>query len=75
MLITERYKEQIAGVISCYDRIIIQGTIPEWCYDQGMTSFLFAQKIRIFDYPAFARRFVTTLSPMPKHLPGAGNCH
>jgi hypothetical protein len=55
MLITERYKDRIAGVISCYDRIIIQGTVPQWCYDQAMTSFLYAQKIRIFDYPEFAK--------------------
>ena len=27
-LLTERYKDQIAGVLSCYDRIIIQGTVP-----------------------------------------------
>jgi hypothetical protein len=30
MLITERYKEKIYGVISCYDRIVIQGVIPGW---------------------------------------------
>ncbi len=27
-LLTERYKSQIAGLLSCYDRIIIQGTVP-----------------------------------------------
>ena len=55
MLITERYKEQITGVLSCYDRIVIQGTLPGWCYDQGMTAFLYSQGIRIFDYPGFAQ--------------------
>ena len=54
MLLTERYKEQIAGVISCYDRLVIQGTLPGWCFAGGMTSFLKANKIRIFDYPQFA---------------------
>jgi len=54
MLLTERYKEQIAGVISCYDRLVIQGTLPGWCFAGGMTSFLNANKIRIFDYPQFA---------------------
>jgi hypothetical protein len=54
MLLTKRYKEQIAGVISCYDRLIIQGTLPGWCFAGGMTSFLNANKIRIFDYPQFA---------------------
>jgi len=54
MLITQRYSEQIAGVISCYDRVVIQGTLPGWCFDGGMTAFLYANKIKIFDYPQFA---------------------
>ena len=27
-LLTERHAEQIAGVLSCYDRMIVQGTLP-----------------------------------------------
>ena len=54
-MITETYKDQILGVISCYDRIIIQGTLPGWCFDNGMTSFLYSQGIRIFDFPQFAQ--------------------
>ena len=50
-LLTERYKGQIAGVLSCYDRIIIQGTVPGWCYASGMTDYFYAHRIRIFDYP------------------------
>ena len=44
-LLTDRYRERVAGVISCYDRI---------CYAKGMTAFLSARQIRIFDYPRFA---------------------
>jgi hypothetical protein len=29
--------------------------LPGWCYDKGMTSFLYTQGIRIFDYPRFAQ--------------------
>ncbi len=50
----ERYDERIAGVLSCYDRIVVTGTLPTVCYAQGMTRFLFANEIRIFDYPEFA---------------------
>jgi len=50
-LLTERYKSQIAGVLSCYDRIIMQGTVPGWCYAQGMTDYFYAHQLRIFDYP------------------------
>jgi hypothetical protein len=50
-LITEQYKEQIHGTLSCYDRIVLRGTIPVWCFADGMTSVLHAEKIQIFDYP------------------------
>lgn len=49
-LITETHADHIRGVLSCYDRIIIQGALPPFCYADGMLSFLHKQKIRIFDY-------------------------
>jgi hypothetical protein len=54
LLLTERYSDKIAGQLSCYDRVVIQGTLPNFCYAEGMTAFLYANKIRIFDYPRFA---------------------
>jgi hypothetical protein len=53
-LLTERYRERLAGRLSCYDRIIVTGTLPRACYAKGMTAFLSARQIRIFDYPQFA---------------------
>jgi hypothetical protein len=53
-LLSERYRERLAGVLSCYDRIIVTGTLPGVCYAKGMTAFLSARHIRIFDYPRFA---------------------
>ena len=50
----ERYHDKIRGVISCYDRVIIKGTLPGFCYSEGMTSYLYAKKIRIFDYSKWA---------------------
>src|SRR5271167_2247585 len=50
----ERYAANLHGVLSCFDRILITGTLPGACYAAGMTSFLNAQHIRIFDYPRFA---------------------
>jgi hypothetical protein len=57
MLMTERYKDKIAGVLSCYDRVVIQGTLPGFCYAEGMTLYLKQRGIRIFDYPKFAEPF------------------
>jgi hypothetical protein len=53
--LTERYEDRIAGVLSCYDRVVITGTVPVICYADGMTRFLYANGIRIFDYPQFAQ--------------------
>ena len=52
--LTERYDDRIAGVLSCYDRVVVTGTLPTVCYAAGMTRFLYANEVRIFDYPQFA---------------------
>lgn len=49
-MLTERYKDALLGILSCYDRVIITGTLPGDCYAKGMTSFLYAHQIKIFDY-------------------------
>src|ERR1017187_7629773 len=56
-LLTNRHSKQIAGIISCYDRILIVGTLPGICYATGMASFLYQNKTRVFDYPRFAEPF------------------
>ena len=56
-LLTDTYKKDIACVLSCYDRLIITGTIPEISYSQGMTSYMYQKGIKIFDYPKFAEPF------------------
>jgi len=53
-LLTDRYRVRLAGVPSCYDRIVITGTLPGACFAEGMTKLLRSRGIRIFDYPAFA---------------------
>ncbi|MCC6195823.1 MAG: winged helix-turn-helix transcriptional regulator [Burkholderiales bacterium] len=52
--LTDRYAANLHGVLSCYDRIIVTGTLPGACYAGGMTSFLYSRGIRIFDYPRLA---------------------
>lgn len=53
-ILTDRYHDRLHGVLNCYDRIVITGTIPGACYAGGMTAFLNVQHIRIFDYARFA---------------------
>jgi hypothetical protein len=56
-LLTERHKDQISGVLGCGDRVLVFGTLPKICYAEGMTSYLYERKVRIFDYPRFAEPF------------------
>lgn len=56
-LLTQRYSDKISGILSCYDRVVIQGIIPGICYAKGMTGYLYTNNIRIFDYPRFAEPF------------------
>ena len=53
-LLTETHEKHIVGELQCFDRLILTGTLPQICYSQGMTSYLYAKRVRIFDYPKFA---------------------
>jgi hypothetical protein len=53
-LLSERYCNDLDGVVSCYDRIVISGNLQSFCYAEGMTHYLYQQGIRIFDYAKFA---------------------
>ena len=51
MLLTDKYADKIHGIITCYDRMIIQGYIPNWSHAEAMTAYMKLNGIRIFDYP------------------------
>jgi hypothetical protein len=68
--LTECYEDRIAGVLSCYDRVVITGTVPVICYAEGMTRFLYANGIRIFDYPQFAQTLRDRVRDGAAVLPG-----
>ena len=54
VVLTERYAEQIPGVLSCFDRVVITGTLPEICHPQAMGRHLTEQGVRLFDYTQWA---------------------
>lgn len=49
-LLTERYDDEIQGILHCYDRVIVTGSLQPLCYAKGMTKYLYMHGIRIFDY-------------------------
>ena len=54
MLLTDKYADKIYGTITRYDRMIIQGYIPRWSHAEGMTGYLNANTIRIFNFSNFS---------------------
>lgn len=59
--LTERYADKIKGVLSCFDRIVIQGSMPGVGYAAGMTGFLKAEDVRIFDFAEFSKPLTETI--------------
>src|SRR5271169_4311139 len=53
-LLEERFPEVITGVLSCYDRLMLQGTLPTICFAGGMESFLRTRGIACKDYTQWA---------------------
>ena len=48
-LLSEKYGDRLDGVLQCYDRITLHGSLHPFCYAKGMTNYLYAHQIRIFD--------------------------
>ena len=64
----KRHQDKIAGVLSCFDRVIISGTLPDICYAGVMASYLSYHKIRLFDYPRWAEPLRDELRNHAEHL-------
>ena len=50
----ERHSAKIMGTISCFDRVIIQGTLPDISHPGAITGFFNTHRIRIFDFKQWA---------------------
>lgn len=50
----ERHQEEISSVLSCFDRVVITGTLPDIGHAGAMAPWLGARGIRLFDYPQWA---------------------
>ena len=50
----ERHADDILGVYSCFDRIIIRGTLPDIAHADAITQWFFTHQLRIFDFPHWA---------------------
>jgi hypothetical protein len=53
----KQHNDKIEGMISCFDRVILTGTVEGLGYAQGITNYFYANKIRIFDFTKWAEPF------------------
>ncbi|MCP4486205.1 MAG: hypothetical protein GY820_02635 [Gammaproteobacteria bacterium] len=44
IMLSEKYKDELYGVLHCYDRILISGHLQPWAYAKGMTKYLYQQQ-------------------------------
>jgi len=49
-----RHGQQISGVSSCFDRVVIMGSLTDICYPGGMAAHLTYHDVRLFDFPRWA---------------------
>ena len=69
-----RYAAKLVGVLSCFDRILVQGTLPGLCYAEGMARFLSMRNIRFIDYPRFAEPFRHQIRENAERLAREAGC-
>jgi hypothetical protein len=50
VLITDFYKDNIIGVLECFDRLNINATAGTFGYAEGMTNFFYTNNFKIFDF-------------------------
>ena len=50
----ERHHEMIQGEISCFDRVVITGSLPDIGHAQAMEAYLRYHKVLLKDYPRWA---------------------
>jgi hypothetical protein len=53
----DRHAPKIRGTLSCFDRVVITGTLTDICHAEAMARHLRVSGIRLFDYPLFAQPF------------------
>jgi len=54
-LITERYADKICGSLSCFDRVVVTGTLVDIGYAGAMAATLRVEGFRLFDYTHFTK--------------------
>jgi hypothetical protein len=66
--IIERYADRILGTLSCFDRVVITGTLVDIGHAGAMAAALTARGFRLFDYTQFAEPLRDEVRAMAEQL-------
>jgi hypothetical protein len=59
--LVQRHSSKVLGTISCFDRVVITGTLPAICHSRSIGQHLASLGVRLFDYPRWAEPFKAEL--------------
>ena len=53
----QRHQDKIAGVLTCFDRVVITGTLPEICHAEALARYLSQRNVLLRDYAHWAEPY------------------
>lgn len=54
-LLSDRLHDALDGVLNCFDRIVLVGSLHPLCYPKGITHYFSEHQFRVFDFAQFAQ--------------------
>jgi hypothetical protein len=53
----QRHRDKIAGTLTCFDRVVITGTLPEIAYGEALARYLTQRDVLLKDFPRWAEPY------------------
>ncbi len=64
----KKYQDKIQGVLSCYDRVVIKGTLHCVSHAGAMTNLLYRKNVLLKDYLSFVAPYRNELHQLAKQV-------
>ena len=69
----EKYTSKIQGLVSCYDRVLIKGTLHSVGHSEAMVNLMYRKNILLKDYPNFINPYRNKLHTTANQQAKASN--
>ncbi len=73
--LADRYKGKIRGVLSCFDRILLQATLSDLCHPAGMRAMLQSRGLQPTDFAGFFKPLTEQIRENALELAAKARCH